>query len=1127
MLCRRLGVLRSAAFAALIWIASSPLAAESGPPVFKLYVAAAGPYKVSFEQLARAGLASDALPSAELGLTHRGHPVPVWVEDGGDGVFGPGDWIEFLGELVHGWVSYNDEHTRYNVYFLRFDVTDPLRMVDHRPVTSPDFEGEVHKLRRRRHHERDLQLFRQPPPLRGERPDELWYWAKLTHEDREPFTYPLAIGDLAVDDGRSVEIRIELSGWSEPAHKPDPRLKDHRVEVRLNGREVASAEWNGRRPHLVVVPAVPASELVTGTNTLELVIPKRPLGEGDRTLIDVVMLNWIEVNYPRIEEIGGAGTDFELSAPLERKPVRVLSPPGEEYLVYGPRGSRMVLSNAARQPWDERVGASMFEPPPFESSLIVANPDDLKAPEAIVLDRPSSLAETSNRADYIMVVHRRLLEAIEPLAEFHRSRGLDVAVVDLQDIYDEFDHGIAGPWALRAFLEHAYHRWQKPSPRFVLLVGDASWNGKNVYARDGSFADHTAGRPKRRSRRARQDGELLYTPYASGTALKDRNLIPTWDHTSMIRSASDNYFVAVDGDDGLPDMAIGRLPVVEPAEVTQIVDKVIQYASSPEVGPWRRNVVFITNTDRRFQTHSDRQARGFAAMGFSTQKVYPAIKDDGNEGHRERLLGLFDEGQLFVQFLGHGGRFIWRTGRRDVEKGRDLFGLEHLEQLEPTGRLPVVLSLACFSAPFDHPEADSIGEKLLRLDDRGAIAVLGASSRNSPSVTWGQALFDELRRPEATIGEAVMNAKRQIRYSGFVERYNLMGDPAVPVAMPAWEIALSAEVGKKNRFKVRGAVETGDFSGELLVELLDEEGEILRSTELRLDAPEFAVNLETSAEELAAGRILRAYAWDSSLGIDALGVLEVGTNHTNGSEPHASSPPRVQSSPRRPAVKTSPSAPAEEIRADTVAWWSFEEGEGSRVLDRTGTHSAVLVDRALRSSGRRGSALSFGGHGYVDAGNSDSLGLDTGDFTLHAWIKTRQARRQYWVILDKRARAAGYHLYNHWGHLGLQLGDGRFTNYEGPFIADGRWHHVAVTVDRDQSDGIRWFVDGVEAGERQDPTPYQGSLTNPAHLSIGGRRTGGGNFVGSLDEIGILRRALTAGEVAQLYAGGWSWLEGN
>ncbi len=60
-----------------------------------------------------------------------------------------------------------------------------------------------------------------------------------------------------------------------------------------------------------------------------------------------------------------------------------------------------------------------------------------------------------------------------------------------------------------------------------------------------------------------------------------------------------------------------------------------------------------------------------------------------------------------------------------------------------------------------------------------------------------------------------------------------------------------------------------------------------------------------------------------------------------------------------------------------------------------------------------------------------------------------------------------------------------FTNYVSNIsIADGKLHHVAVSVNRDQPDGGRWYLDGVEVvGERFNPT-RRGSLSNSKPLVI-------------------------------------------
>ena len=55
--------------------------------------------------------------------------------------------------------------------------------------------------------------------------------------------------------------------------------------------------------------------------------------------------------------------------------------------------------------------------------------------------------------------------------------------------------------------------------------------------------------------------------------------------------------------------------------------------------------------------------------------------------------------------------------------------------------------MTCYSAPFDHPNADSIGEKFLRLPDRGAVAVVAASWRISPSEEMSRLLLEEFTKP--------------------------------------------------------------------------------------------------------------------------------------------------------------------------------------------------------------------------------------------------------------------------------------------------------------------------------------------------------------------------------------------
>ena len=95
--------------------------------------------------------------------------------------------------------------------------------------------------------------------------------------------------------------------------------------------------------------------------------------------------------------------------------------------------------------------------------------------------RPSTanLRATQNRADYLLLAPREFLPLAEPLIDLRQSQGLHTRSVALEDVYDEFGFGEEGPAAVKAFLSFAYHGWQKPSPRYVLLLGDATYDPKD------------------------------------------------------------------------------------------------------------------------------------------------------------------------------------------------------------------------------------------------------------------------------------------------------------------------------------------------------------------------------------------------------------------------------------------------------------------------------------------------------------------------------------------------------------------------------------------------------------------------------------------------------------------------
>ena len=92
-----------------------------------------------------------------------------------------------------------------------------------------------------------------------------------------------------------------------------------------------------------------------------------------------------------------------------------------------------------------------------------------------------------------------------------------------------FGGGQPSAEAIREFLRFAFHSWSRPSPRYVLLLGDSTYDPRNF----------------------------------TGTALASP-LPALFVGTSYLVTASDPALAAVNGEDALPDLAIGRLPARTP-----------------------------------------------------------------------------------------------------------------------------------------------------------------------------------------------------------------------------------------------------------------------------------------------------------------------------------------------------------------------------------------------------------------------------------------------------------------------------------------------------------------------------------------------------------------------------------
>ena len=806
------------------------------------------------------GLASCA--SADLVLTNQGVEVPIRVVDGGDGQFGAGDHIEWIGQQLHGPMSWFNTYSTTNTYVLSASSGTHARVRDELPAADRSNANLIRSL----HLEQENMMIRldQRQQKPGEEPD-IWHWGKLTQADPAPFSTEFDLPDLA-SGTEDVAVRINFRGISNiivPYDQRENPPDDHLVEMRVNGQLISRISWGGRDEFEKTL-LIPTSALKRKANLLALSVPKRTLPWNDtQTAIDVVMFNWIELNYPMAHQLDADSLPFQVTGADNSSFEMRWQGDGDAPTLYGDDGVRRPAT--AAHAGHVRY-ASVKTGVTLHPSSSLGKPLSLRAMSNIDWRAPAQ------GYDYLIVSHASLIDAVRPLAEFHEKRGMKVALIDIADVYDEFNHGITHPQAVRNLVDTAWHDWPQPRPRFLLLVGDASFDIRSETYNDLAYAKF-ANSPQELG--PGHFSGIPATAYdAASKSMASRNLIPTWQYPSQEgQSASDNWFGAVDGDDYHPVVAVGRFPVVEPEEVSAIVKKTINYMTSPRAGSWSRDVMFITDESSYFKKASDQIAGSITKQGFLADKIYASPEEADNLAHQSAIKDGLNQGQLLVHFIGHGGRFIWRTGPPDLRKNHDLFTLDDVSELSNGDHLPMILSMTCYSAPFDNPTEDSIGERFLREADKGAIAVFAASWRNAPSTKFSESLVKELLAPGATIGEGIVRAKQSIDDRTLVEMYNLLGDPAVVLKRPQAKANMQVD-GDRFNPAVLIALPDAGFSGEITLNWLDDDAELLATQTFQTSASTFRVPIPRFTGGKVA-RFVGAYANDPKSGRDVVGGIKL------------------------------------------------------------------------------------------------------------------------------------------------------------------------------------------------------------------------------------------------------------
>jgi hypothetical protein len=481
---------------------------------------------------------------------------------------------------------------------------------------------------------------------------------------------------------------------------------------------VGTVIWDGMTEGEITVPLGPRM-IAEGDNWVVLAAEG---GEEDASAVES-----IRIRYAHRWEAEGEALEFSLGGYQEvsiggfrSSPVRVVD-------ITDPWAVQALAVEVVEEGRGYR--ATVGVPEPGTRTLLAVGTGAVRHPVGVLANRPSAWHAAGEGADLLIIGHRSLLPAVEPLRALRESQGLKVAVVDVESVFDEFSYGAKDPQAIRDFLACARENWSRP-PRYLLLVGDASYDPRNYLGY----------------------GFLDLLP----TRLVD---------TTYLETASDDWFADFDGD-GIADIPVGRLPVQTFWQAKTVIDKITAYDGSARLN----RVLLLADANDEENDFEGLSGRVRAALP-STVWVAEVFRGQLGDGPAKDLFARqLNLGQTLVNYVGHGSVTVWHGNLLTTEEARALRNYW----------FPFVASMTCLNGFFQDPQADSLAEALLKAPSGGAVAVWASSglTESASQVGIDEALVRLLfSGTPTTLGDATRAAKAAASDMDVRRTWILFGDP--------------------------------------------------------------------------------------------------------------------------------------------------------------------------------------------------------------------------------------------------------------------------------------------------------------------------------------------------------------
>ncbi|HUR97427.1 MAG TPA: C25 family cysteine peptidase [Pyrinomonadaceae bacterium] len=531
---------------------------------------------------------------------------------------------------------------------------------------------------------------------------------------------PVTFNLSGIDFNRpNATMELRFQGYSNGSHV---------VEVTLNGH--ALAPTNGSNlDNFSGTYSIPTSFLLEGANSIKF----RAAGP----VADFVFFDTISIGYNR-KFLAEQNTLNFYTQSLRIAKLDGFTSPNVRVFDMTHDGNPVLVTNLVFQQIGSTFGTNM--PAARGRSFFAVEDSAILTPVTVTANNPDLLSVPANAASLVIISYKDFMTQAEAWADYRRSQGVTVKVVEVSEVYDEFNYGVMSSESIKSFLQYAYQNYLTP-PQYVLLVGDASWDPRNY------------------------EGEGFY------------DFVPPKLVTTVYSETASDEYLADFNSDGLTEMAIGRIPARTVTEVNTMFTKTQNWeAALTPTTMSTRGVLFAYdfNDGYNFATMSTRLRNQLPADTPATF-VYR-----GETNANANLLAAMNTGKFMVNYSGHGTPGSWG--------GNPLF-FNVDSVVATTPHSPAVYTmLTCLNGYYHWLYFPSIAETLVNSPNRGAVAAWASSGKTLPNVQEEMATRFYSKVGAGTIprmGDLVRDAKTalvppfdspDVRLS-----WALLGDPMLKV----------------------------------------------------------------------------------------------------------------------------------------------------------------------------------------------------------------------------------------------------------------------------------------------------------------------------------------------------------